>query len=181
MKTSIWLILLLHGSGFAVALQQGGRTIPEFADFPVRASLEGAAAAPRLESRQDEWPKADPKFRKAVTLAVGHGVDFGGAFTLVGTSCGTDCVFIAVVDLRTGEVHTKMPFFSLLRDWDPKTGRATWAGLEFRPDSRLLIAEGRFDATSGVGGSRPERRYYEWTGDRFRLLTSIALRGWGSW
>jgi hypothetical protein len=151
------------------------RHTPDFIEYPITESYTGAPAAPQFQAQNRTWPQGDPKFREAVNDAARRGPNFAGAFTVVEISCGSGCLYMAVVDERNGSILTEMPFSSLVVGSDLARGGASlYQGLRYQRTSRLLVAEGWFNATSGPGGTLA-RRYYLWTGSRFRLLRSINI------
>jgi len=94
--------------------------------------------------------------------AAAKGPNFAGHFTIAQWGCGAGCVSIAIVDEKTGHVWDG-PFKALsMKATDSQEP------LEFRLDSRLLIAHGC-----------PEEKncddyYYELTGTGFKLLRTTG-------
>ncbi len=104
-----------------------------FDDYPTTRVFKGNAAQPRFTTSYDAWPDTDPKFRESVHRAVLNGPNFAGTATVVETSCGTGCEYIAVVDNETGIVSTRLPFFALLvGPFRDGKGREHLGGIEFR-------------------------------------------------
>ncbi len=101
-------------------------------------------------------------------MAAAKGLTFAGKYTIVETSCGASCVYIAVINEETGEIATKMPFYALITDpFHDERGREVQGGLFYRLNSRLLIAEGCFDTTGGDTPGYCAKAYYEWAGNGF--------------
>ena len=169
--------LSLYAASAAQSKGPSHSQMPDFMDYPSETPFSGAPAAPRFQIRQSTWPQDDPKFREAVSNAARGGPNFAGAFMIVEISCGSGCLYMAIVDERDGSIFNDMPFSSLVVGSDlARGGRSLYLGLKYQRNSRLLIAEGWFNGTSGVSGGTLERRYYLWTGNRFRLLKSTQIR-----
>jgi hypothetical protein len=159
--------------------QNAGKRRPiAFEDFPVDRVFSGPAVQPKFSARHDVRD-ADPRFREAVTDAVRKGPNFAAVASVVEMSCGTGCEYIAVARNETGTVSVDMPFFALLvGPFRDSIGNEHLGGVKYRLTSRLLIAEGCFDSTSGANKGYFARAYYVWTGSRFKLLRRIPL-DWG--
>ncbi len=95
-----------------------------------------------------------PRFRTRLRAAVQEsGVNFAGRFTLASWCCGTACQMFFIIDPTTGKLWHQ-----------PECGVAR--GLEFRPDSRLLI----LDADPPVKYAPQPTAYYVWTGRDLTLV-----------
>ena len=126
--------------------------------------------------KKDDDLDVDPKFRQAVTTTALDGPNFAGKFTLAKISCGSGCVYIAVVNEENGNVFSDMPFYSLLvGPFEDRLGRSKLGRLSYRLHSRLLVASGCFDATSGRDEGYCATMYYEWKEDHFRLIRRVIL------
>lgn len=131
---------------------------PTFAQFPARSSVPRARpVAPVLDT------PAARRYRTVIRRGAARGPNFAGAFTVVLWGCGTECQQLAIVDARTGRVFV--------------ASFVTTAGVSFRRESRLLIANPPENTREAVSmGADPGRyfaRYYAWTGRRLALLDSI--------
>jgi len=148
--------------------------IPKFESFPAVPQAVPKAADPKF--KKGVWPYEDPRFREAALTAALQGPNFGGKFTIINISCGTGCGYIAVLDQATGAITVDMPFFSLLvGPFQVKAkGERSLAGLSYRLDSRLMVAEGCFDTTDGRKG-HCSTDYFLWNGKRFSLLKRISI------
>jgi hypothetical protein len=97
-------------------------------------------------------------FRTRLREGARKGPNFAGAFTVVVWGCGSSCQIVAVVDAMTGALSEQ-------------TLRTT-NGVEYRRDSRLLIADPLhagdppLDTCAACGIPAA----YEWTGFRFEPL-----------
>lgn len=129
---------------------------PTFDQFKAEEKFTGTPAAPVLRTRLQRT------FRTMIREAAGTGPNFAGRFTLAEWGCGAGCVSMAVVDEKTGRVSDG-PFELLGYDlaYDYEGGEEQ---LEFRTDSRLMIARGC------PGEKNCGTYYYEWTGEAFKLI-----------
>jgi hypothetical protein len=136
-----------------------------FEDYPVKdmeSAFLGEPAKPDLNSSPIGY-----LFKTRLTEDAKSGPNFAGHYTIVLWGCGTECLHIAVVDAYDGNIYN-IPFES---DSD----------VDFRIDSRLIIVNPIFDnAQPGYdinyrSHEFPEDlylKYYEWTGNNFKLLKS---------
>ena len=129
---------------------------PKFDEFKVVEKFTGKAAAPILQTRMQKT------FRKTIVDAAQQGPNFAGHYTLAEWGCGAGCVSMAVVDSKTGRAFDG-PFNLLGYDLS-YTYEGGEEQLEYRIDSRLMVARG------GPGEKDCGTYYYEWAGDRFRLI-----------
>ena len=139
---------------YAVALLAAD--VPRFDQFKVADKFAGTPAAPVLKTRNQKT------FRTVIREAAQSGPNFAGHYTLAQWGCGAGCVSMAIVDNKTGQTFDA-PFPVLGNDLS-----FTYEGgeeqLEFRVDSRLIVARGC------PGEKDCGTYYYEWTGDTFKLL-----------
>jgi hypothetical protein len=92
-------------------------------------------------------------YRTKLREAAAAGPNFAGHFTLALWGCGTGCQIVAVIDARTGRLSRQ----TLL----------TANGVEFRRDSRLLLADPRTPEIPPECASCGTPAYYEWRNARF--------------
>jgi hypothetical protein len=133
---------------------------PTFEQFKVNEKFTGKPAAPILRTRMQRT------FRTMIRDAAQGGPNFAGHYTLAEWGCGAGCVSMAVVDSKSGNAFDGP--FSLLGYDLSYVYEGGEEQLEFRPDSRLIIARGC-----------PEEKdcgtyYYEWAGERFKLVRKAA-------
>jgi hypothetical protein len=112
---------------------------PRFSDFKVARIYAGKRAAPRVPREKREyhgfravWDDADKR------------PNFAGRYVLSHDTCGTNSVRLMITDAVTGRVDD---VFCIFWDYDysmPEPGLPT--GVEYHPDSSLLIAHGCWDA-----------------------------------
>lgn len=107
-------------------------------------------------------------YHSAVRDAAKRGPNFAGKFALARWSCGSSCVQMAVINEQTGAVYRgpieKLNFSA------PQHSAAAFEPLEFRRDSRLLIARGCPEEVQ----SNCATFFYEWKGTKFRLLQKLS-------
>ena len=100
------------------------------------------------------------------------GPNFAGHYTIVRWGCGSDCRQFAIVDARTGTVYFPRELTQI--DSGPYIGDdplASEESLQFRRDSRLLIAVGRRyvgEKDRGIG-----KYYYRWQNNKLKLIDSL--------
>ena len=141
------------------------RVAPASSSAPARP----ARALPRL--RFEDYTVPDTAFRRrpaTVDLAsagygrwyrtklregAATGPNFAKRYTVVLWGCGTGCQLVAVIDARTGRLSRQ----TLL----------TANGVEYRRDSRLLLADPRTPELPHDCASCGTPAYYEWRNDRF--------------
>ena len=138
---------------------------PRFEDYPAQVETHLKPAAPKFKTGGQR------QFRTMIRESVEKGVNFAGHYTIAEWGCGSGCVQMTVVDLRTGDVYDG-PFgalprarMSLIPDADvDKTG------IFYQEDSSLFIARGCPNERD-CGGY-----FYRWTGTQFELLRRIAMK-----
>ena len=143
------------------AFSQEAKVPLQFEDFPATEGPVGRPAAPVLRSHS----------HKMFQYMIRHGAklpaNFAGRYRIIEWGCGSPCSSYVVVDQKTGEVYD-LPFesFSSLDFECPEPyDNCLGDGLIFKPNSRLLIADGYGDSTGRFG-----RFYYEWKNHRFKLI-----------
>ncbi len=97
--------------------------LPAFHDHP--ASLyNGKAQLPDFRHQAQRFRY----YRSAIVARMNNGVNFSGHLALVDFSCGTECSFYYVADLRTGKIYPT-----------PITLNIRQRKVEYQPNSKLLI------------------------------------------
>jgi hypothetical protein len=148
MKSSFILILIaimvFHGKAFADDFPPG------FGDFQVQP-FKGRLAKLQIVSEKDK------QYATRLRELSHQKPNFAGHYTLVSWGCGASCVMAAAIDAETGKV-TWLPF--TLCCWDVTISEP----LEFRRDSRLLVAHGSRNET-GAGDY-----YYQIDASGFTLV-----------
>jgi hypothetical protein len=155
------VLIRIAAASAAISLLAAVR-IPGFEDYLVREIYGGPAAKPRLGTRTQH------EFENQIRNQAQSPPNFAGAYKIVEWGCGSSCVSIALIDLRTGDVSDG-PFRIL-----GYGRRLRYEGgadeLEYRPSSSLLIARGcPDDRACGT-------YYFELAGSRFALLRYAPAR-----
>src|SRR5262249_54541160 len=119
-------------------------SVPRFEDYPVARVFEGRPARPIFLRNRDKLKEKDKSFRVKVAQGLANGPNFAGHYSVVEWGCGRDCVEFVIADTMTGRLfyHSGSIFSPLMI---PEQGAASgrpYAGLEYRLDSGLLIADG---------------------------------------
>jgi hypothetical protein len=129
---------------------------PRFSDFETTDVFRGPAAAPIIRTAFDR------RFQSQIRRQAIPPPNFAGHFKIAEWGCGSSCVSIAAVDLKTGRVYE--PPFSILGYGSPYQYEGGDAELENHVSSRLLIARGcPEDKNCGT-------YYYEWKGNHFEQI-----------
>lgn len=134
-----------------------GKRLPDFKDYPSGVTYTGKSAAVILDT-------ADARqFRTRLREAAKRPPDFAGEYVLALFGCGTNCIFGAAVSKKTG--HAAFLPGSV----------CCWHGegeeedkLQFRLDSRLLIARGSVNENALYGSF-----YYVFDGRKFNLARFV--------
>jgi hypothetical protein len=125
-------------------------------------------SAGRISKRRPARPllvtETDRMFRTTIRQAARKGPNFAGHYSVAYWGRGSGLTSFVVVDVITGHVYDSAPFgFFDVPFRGAYTGRQ-YEGLVYRPDSRLLVADGCPE--NGKCGTY----YYEWKKNSFTLL-----------
>jgi hypothetical protein len=126
---------------------------PRFADYKVAVET---IRTPHIDLRSNPVGR---KYRSQIRSTVKmQGVNFAGHCTVVRWGCGTNCTYIAIVDLRNGRIWHD-PDLIASRDF------------VFHPDSSLLIV----DPWDGPGDFLPDvpTEYYVFRGGKLRRVLLV--------
>jgi len=127
---------------------------PRFEDYPTSARFQGKPAPVDLRSH----PQAR-KFRTVLRDGVKSGANFAGHYAVNHWGCGTECIRIGIVDLKTGRAYVA-PFF-------------TSFAMAYRINSRLFLVEPPEKLKEVFGVEVPQAihtRYYLWANNRLVLI-----------
>lgn len=140
------------------------KDVPRWEDFKVSTAWNGPSAPLRLV-RPDER-----MFRTRLEQAVRQAPDFAGHYRFAGWGCGSVCAAGAVIDLENGAVYPPLRETEGQgwRRWIFAGGIVSGPFVEFRRDSRLVIVR-----EQDKNPALQQVRYYEWTGNRFRLIRRL--------
>lgn len=143
--------------------------VPSFSNYKVKVE-KITPKHPDLASHKDAR-----MFRTNLRNAVKDGINFAGHFVLANWGCGTNCSESAIVDATTGRVF----FPSVLQGigigfCDIDYGKTD--GLEYKPDSRLLILSGFKGGDLNNENSPCGIYYMEWTGTNFKTVKFIQKK-----
>jgi len=138
---------------------------PTFQEYPAGEAFSGKPAAPILKTANQRM------FRTMIRQGAAKGPNFAGRFTVAEWGCGGGCASIAVIDARDGTVYDG-PFQSLSWSLFKYEGQYAanandFAQLEYRKDSRLLIARGCPEDENCAS------YFYEWAPPKFKLLRKV--------
>jgi hypothetical protein len=141
---------------------QRSKKDPLFEDFSVTV-FQDKVASVKLQSH----PKAKT-YRTMLRLYVKDGVNFAGHYIIGTWGCGSNCLTIAIIDGKTGNVFFPSEFFNFGQGFEFKEGNEE-STLQFKPNSNLIIAEGilgfETDASAKAG-----KYYFVWKDNHLQLV-----------
>lgn len=149
-----YLTAFLAALTFFQSCAIAGDRHPGFGDFPATA-FEGRPAKVRIITAKDR------QYASRLRQLAGQLPNFAGHYTLVSWGCGASCIMAAAIDAKNGRV-TWLPF--TICCWAPSVNKP----LEFRLDSRLLVAHGSRNE-NGEGDY-----YYQLDASGFQLVKAHA-------
>jgi hypothetical protein len=146
----------------AVTFLHGASMPPHFIQFPANTARVIAPVELKLTTIFQKH------FKTQIVRQSKGPPNFAGIFRVAEWGCGSSCVSIAVINLRSGLVYDGP--FVVLGYGEPHKYEGGDAELEYKTSSRLLVARGC-----------PEDRncgtyYFEWTGDHFRQLRQVLAQ-----
>ena len=150
-----------------------GASFPRFEDYPATKVFHGKPVKPIFLRNRDRLRDQDKFFRTKIADGAAKGPNFAGHYTVVEWGCGKNCVEFLIADAISGRIyfHTGSVFSPLMvPDQGAASGRQ-YAGLEYQPDSSLLIADGCAEAPN----PKCETRYYRWEKNRLVMLASVSV------
>lgn len=131
-------------------------SVPRFGDFPAREAFRREPAQPVLTTPEERlyrtvirrgvsrgWGVEDGTTGKELAVP---GLNFAGHYVIVRWGCGSPCLMVAIVDLRTGRVfpppfhHGPVHSYFHVRWGWPMEQPLMEPPFAYRLDSRLLIA-----------------------------------------
>jgi len=163
---------------------------PQFQDYPPDSGFSGLTAEPRLTTA---WSQ---EYRTRIRLGAASregfwrgyepsdmpGPNFAGHYRVVNWGCGTGCLMMVVVDLKTGTVYP--PPMSAGTSGNNQIGIPNlgmgWGDFDFRVDSRLFIMKtcpwGSLDRNSAPyrGHGFCGRSYFVIEPRGFHLIQRVA-------
>jgi hypothetical protein len=158
---SLLISLLLVGS-----LARAQQTVPRFESYAAPV-YKGKRAPLNLRSAKNA-----NTFRTRLREGAKEGVNFAGHYTLVQWGCGTGCLDVGVIDVKTGTVYFPEELGGL--------GVWFWSdneeALQFKPNSRLLVLSGFPASESNSDNPKSGLYYYEWTGARLKLIRLVEKK-----
>ena len=146
---------------------QKDEPVPQFKQFPVDV-YHGHNKIPREFHKDTDGVWIDDSGKPAPAPRV----NFAGEYFLAAHSCGTCCRYYTLSNLRTGGEISRVSMFDA-GDPTPTTrdGHTYVPILFFKPDSRLLIVQYKYDLCSPVERSKCRQRDFVFEDGRFRPLS----------
>lgn len=114
-------------------------------------------------------------FRTMLRENAKEGADFAGHYKVASWGCGSDCRYIAIINLKNGKVYFSP---SLLWIGTPpmvwNSEKQPEKPINYRVDSKLLIVVGARN-DEGCG-----KYYYKWENSRLKLIRSFKYAPCGN-
>jgi hypothetical protein len=150
----------------ATAHAQGGAA-PRFDDYAAPAFV-GKAAPLKLTTTLARG------YRTRLREGARRDVNFAGRYKLHTWSCGTSCLQTAFIDARTGNVFFPAELNGFIACYyGMEVVEDLEEALKFERGSRLLVMSGYPLSERGKTEPKKGLYYYEWTGDRLKLLKFV--------
>ncbi len=128
----------------------------------------GPAARLKLRTHSERM------FRTQLRNAAQRPPAFAGRYTVAAWGCGSECAAGAIIDLRTGAVYPP-PLGGRGLGWERWiycSSMAEGNGLEYRPDSRLMVLRCGWNHDK-EGQNHPDVYHFVWEGNHLRQLLHI--------
>lgn len=176
--TSLVLISTILSTPIAWA-QQGG--IPRFEDYAVTEMFMGTPAAPIFSTPETRAFRS--RIRNGVSTGAGvwngswknpiegRGPNFAGHYFVIRWGCGSECVTMAIVDAKTGNVYN--PPLSFSASLQVPLDNLSDMDVDFRPDSSLLVL--RNGCRDFTNRKTCGEYYCNWKDNRFVLVKFVIV------
>jgi hypothetical protein len=151
MKTILLLVFVIS---LSAVVSNAQTKAPRFDDYRVVGRFSGKPARVDLRSH----PQAR-MFRTMLRDIAKKGPNYAGHYAVGYWGCGTECLRVGIVNLRTGWAYVS-PFYASV-------------GIAYRPDSNLLIVAPPEQIKELYGDAAPEylhSRYYILKGSKLELI-----------
>lgn len=156
----VGLICLLASASFAQ------KTLT-FAQYAVKVEKAKAKAIDFSSN------KAAKSYRTRLTEALKSGVNFAGHYIVAAWGCGANCLQVAIIDARSGQVYFP----------DELGGVGTGMGelfekdaIVYKPDSRLFIINGYKGGDQNLDNPPYGIYYLQWTGAGFKKIKFVPKK-----
>jgi hypothetical protein len=151
-----------------ISAQQLPARLPKFVDYP--AEVFRAKKPPLMLDREDL------QYKTRLRALYNSSPNFGGHYSISVVGCGTDCIFLLVVDVKTGRSTSfDVPSGEDLAHCDEDRFRDAKGGMifhdfVFRPESRLFLVIGK------MAGNECGVRYFVENDGKMTLLRDVHLK-----
>jgi hypothetical protein len=156
---AIFAIAALCAAASGQAQAKAKERAPRFADYPVAKLSHIPVAKPKVPKNWHE----DPRLRFQDSVHDDSRANFAGHYFVAIWGCGTTCVTGGIVEAKSGRI-IGLPTVSGWFDVHDK-----FEGIDFRPNSRLLVLSGARSEEKGDMG----RHFYVLENGKLRLLKTI--------
>jgi hypothetical protein len=163
----------------AVRSQQAG--VPRFEDYTVTEMFKGTPAAPIFSTPESRQFRT--RIRNGISTGAGvwngswknpidrAGPNFAGHYFVIRWGCGSECVTMAIVDAKTGNVYK--PPLSAKGSLQVPLDNLSDMDVDVRPDSSLLVLR------NGCSDFRDRKTcgnyYFNWKDNRFVLVKFVMV------
>ena len=167
-------------AGCSAFPQSPRKAEPRLEDYPVTEIYKGAPATPVLVTAEQRQYRT--RIRNGVMNGEGvwsgswkspiktSGPNFAGHYFVIRWGCGSDCLMMAVVDAKTGEVYDPPLSGSgaeLYVNMDMLGDRE----IDFNPNSSLMVLRN----ACRIARSECGVYYFNWQNDKFVLLKRVSI------
>ena len=173
---SLVLILAPIGTLCGLAQRISSKPAPRFEDYPVKEVFTGAPAAPILATAEEQM------YRTRIRNGVARGSDvwigsyknpikakgpnFAGHYFVVRWGCGSQCLMMATIDAKTGEIYE--PPLAEKGSLSVPLDNLSEMETDLRPDSSLLVL--RNACRDFTDRKTCGTYYFNWKDNRFDLV-----------
>ncbi|HYL74543.1 MAG TPA: hypothetical protein VEU96_10080 [Bryobacteraceae bacterium] len=154
----------------AASTPASAKQSPVFENYPVSELWHGTTAPLKLSTRSERM------FRTNLTNATKEPPNFASHYRFTFWGCGSLCGAGAVVDLQSGLVYPP-PLEANGNGWEHWIISPAFfdgSGVDFRPDSRLVIVRAGINYSERLQKNVPDVYYFVWEGTRFRQIFFVS-------
>lgn len=149
------------------------RRAPRFEDYPAASSYKGESMPPNVTG-MDPF-EVHSCFGGDPAAYANRAPNFAGHYIVQSCSCGTGCHSVVLWEATIGKAILRgLPFGAInvgpFRGSDNET-QIVYGGEQYRAASTLMIVDGCVGESCDCA-----TRYYNWTGDRFRLILTQPVK-----
>jgi hypothetical protein len=121
--------------------------------------------------------RSERMFKTQLTKAAKEAPNFAGHYNFAFWGCGSNCAAGALIDLQTGEVFQPplaAPNGGGWERWIISGGMMEDSGIEFHPDSRLVVVRSGLNFSERLQKNVPDVHYFVWEERHFRYVLRVS-------